>query len=211
MARPTRVLIVEDDPTYRDELELLLAETDDFVLAASCPEGASALAFDGEIEMAIVDLGLPDGPGADVIRALRAERETLEVMAFTVFEERDVVFEAIVAGAGSYLLKGTPREEMIAALRELRAGGAPMSPKIARAVVEAFQQQGSVAERYVLSPRELEILRLLEEGYLYKEAAATLCVSPHTVHTHIKRIYEKLHARGRREALTKARLRGILR
>ena len=210
MKEATRVLIVEDDPTMRAELVAIVESQDDFTVVGAYEMGADALAHEGAFEMAIVDLGLPDTTGADVIRALTSTRSGLEVMAHTVFEDRQNVFEAIVAGASSYVLKGTPRDEVVACLREQRAGGSPMSPRIARAVVGAFQQQGSVADKHTLSAREHEVLRGLEGGFSYKEIASQHNVSTHTVHAHIKRIYEKLHAHSRAEALTKARLRGIL-
>lgn len=211
MARQvTRLLLVDDDALVREGVQGALANEADFELVASCPDAASALAFEGAFAMAIVDIGLPDESGVEVIRALRERHEGLELMAHTVFDDRRVVFDAIVAGAGSYLLKGGGHGELVAALRELRGGGAPMSPRIARFVVEAFREQGRVADRYALSARERQVLLLLEEGHTYQEVATELHVSRHTVHSHIKHIYEKLHAHDRAEALAKARLRGIL-
>lgn len=206
----TRVLLVEDDPALCESLAELLASQDDLALVGVCGSAAKAIAFEGELDLAVVDLGLPDGSGVEVIRVLRARDSGIDLMAHTIFEEKKTVFEAIVAGASGYVLKGSSREDFLAALRELRAGGAPMTPRIARYVVGAFQQQGSVADHYTLSAREREVLTWLEDGLSYKEAAAKMHVSTHTVHTHIKRIYEKLHAHSKAEALTKAKLRGIL-
>lgn len=210
MKEATRVLIVEDDDTMREQLVAIVGSQDDFRVAGAYATGAGALAHEGAFEMALVDLGLPDTTGADVIRELKATRPELEVMAHTIFEDRQNVFEAIVAGASSYVLKGTPRDELMACLREQRDGGSPMSPRIARSVVAAFQRQGSVADKHTLSAREHEVLVGLEDGFSYKEIASQLHVSTHTVHAHIKRVYEKLHAHTRAEALTKARLRGLL-
>lgn len=210
MKEATGVLIVEDDETMREALVDIVGSQDDFTVVGAYERGADALAHEGDFEMALVDLGLPDTTGADVIRELTATRPGLEIMAHTVFEDRQNVFDAIVAGASSYVLKGTPRDELVACLREQRDGGSPMSPRIARAVVAAFQRQGSVADKHSLSAREHEVLRGLEDGFSYKEIASQLHVSTHTVHAHIKRIYEKLHAHSRAEALTKARLRGLL-
>jgi DNA-binding NarL/FixJ family response regulator len=127
-----------------------------------------------------------------------------------VHEDRGMVFAAIVAGASSYVLKGMTASQLIAAVRELRAGGAPMSPRIAREVIAAFRHQGTVADKYTLTARERDVLLALEEGLSYKEVAVQLHVSTHTVHSHIKRIYEKLHATSKSDAFTKARLRGML-
>ena len=208
--RDTKVLIVEDDAVLRARVSDVLDAAPDFSVVVACEDGESALAVGEPFEMAVVDLGLPGVSGVEVIRELALRDEPPEIMAHTVFEDRRSVFEAIVAGAGSYVLKGGGGDALLASLRELRDGGAPMSPRIARYVVEAFRQQGRVADRYTLSGRERQVLQLLEEGLTYKEVAAELHVSPHTVHTHIKRIYEKLHAHNRAEALAKARVRGML-
>lgn len=205
----TRVVVVEDDAVLRGEVQAALEATSDFEIVATCQDGRRALALEIDFDMAVIDLGLPDISGVEVIRTF-ADRDGLELMAHTVFEDRQTVFDAIVAGAGSYVLKGGGRDELVASLRELRAGGAPMSPRIARFVVQAFRRQGKVADRYTLSGRERQVLQLLEEGYTYKEVGQQLHVSRHTVHGHIKRIYEKLHAHSKAEALAKARLRGML-
>lgn len=207
---PIRVLIVEDDPVLRAELERAVGGADGMTLVGGFETGAAALRFAGAVDVALVDLGLPDTSGCDVIRALRAVHPDLDVLVHTVHADRATVLEAIVAGATSYVLKGVSASDLLGAVRELRAGGAPMSPKIARDVIAAFRAQGTVAERYALSAREKDVLRGLEDGLSYKEVASDLHLSTHTVHSHIKRIYEKLHATSKTEALTKARMRGML-
>lgn len=204
------MLLVEDDDTTRSEIRAILDAAPDFDVVGAFPDGETALAYEGDFDLAIVDLGLPGMPGTEVIRTIASTRENVELMAHTVLEDSRTVFGAIVAGASSYVLKGVGRAKLLAAIRELRDGGAPMSPRIARDVVRAFQRQGKVADRYTLSGRERQVLQCLEDGKTYKEIAGELGVSPHTVHTHIKRIYEKLHASGKADALTKARLRGML-
>ena len=206
----TRVLVVEDDATLRMHLRDVLGAEADFLLVGLAEDARTGLAFAGPFDLAIVDLGLPDVSGVEVIRELAAREPAPAIMAHTVFEDRRNVFDAIVAGADSYVLKGGDRDSLLAALRQLRGGGAPMSPRIARHVVEAFREQGRVADKYTLSGRERQVLAQLEEGLSYKEVAAALHISRHTVHTHIKRIYEKLHAHSRAEALAKARLRGMI-
>lgn len=204
------MLIVEDDAVLRAELVRAIGLADDLIVVGAFGTGAEAMAFEGDADVALVDLGLPDAAGSDVIRVLRARAPSLDVLVHTVHEGRSTVFDAIVAGASSYVLKGIPTAELLNAVRELRAGGAPMSPKIARDVVAAFRQQGMVADQYALSAREKDVLRGLEEGLSYKEVASELHLSTHTVHSHIKRIYEKLHATSKAEALAKARMRGML-
>jgi len=205
-----RVLVVEDDPLLRSQLVRALGAAQDMELAHAAGCGADALAWTGVAELAVVDLGLPDVNGPDLIRALRRAHPALEVLVHTVHEDKQLVFDAIVAGASSYVLKGVPVAAVLDALRELLAGGAPMSPRIAREVIAAFRHQGSVAQQHSLSPRERDVLEALEEGLSYKEIAGRLHLSAHTVHGHIKHVYEKLHATSKAEALTKAKLRGLL-
>jgi DNA-binding NarL/FixJ family response regulator len=130
--------------------------------------------------------------------------ETQFVM-LTVYEDADHIFDALKAGASGYLLKQTPRGELLAALKQVHAGGSPMTSNIARKVVQSFQQpfQAAPAEAADLSAREREVLDLLARGYLYKEIAETLSISLPTVNTYIRRIYEKLHVRSRAQAVAR--------
>lgn len=208
--RATSLVIVEDDPTLCAELVTLFSAPPEFAVVAAFGDAASAVASTRPFDVAIVDIGLPDGSGVDVIRVLAAAWPDAELMVHTIDEDNRTVYDAIVAGASGYVLKGCSRDELLAAVRLLRDDGSPMSPRIARTVIEAFRRQGSVAERYVLSAREREVLLAMEEGLSYKEIAARLHVSYHTVHTHLKRIYEKLHVGSKQDAMTKARLRGWL-
>jgi DNA-binding NarL/FixJ family response regulator len=123
----------------------------------------------------------------------------------TVYEDADHIFNALAAGATGYLLKQTPRSELLAALKQVHAGGSPMTSNIARKIVQSFQRQKLPAnsEDAELSPREREVLELLARGYLYKEIADTLTISLPTVNTYIRRIYEKLHVRSRSQAVAK--------
>jgi two-component system NarL family response regulator len=130
-------------------------------------------------------------------------------MAHTVFDDRETVFSAIKAGASGYILKGSTPRDLIDALNTLAKGGAPMSPKIARKVIREFQDEG-VDEQYLLSPRERDIVKEIENGLTYKDIAVKFSISPHTVHTHIKKIYEKLQAKDRQQALVAARKKGII-
>jgi len=209
-AQPLRLLLVEDDALLRQELERAVATASDMAIAGSFGLGAEAAALEAPYELAVVDLGLPDMEGSHLIRLLRQRRPELDVLVHTVHEDKRSVFEAIVAGASSYVLKGSTPAVLLDATRELHAGGSPMSPRIAREVIASFRRQGRVADKHALSAREHDVLARLEQGLSYKEVASALCVSPHTVHGHVKRIYEKLHATSKADALTKAKLRGIL-
>ena len=157
----------------------------------------------------LTDLGLPGMSGIELIKETRRIKPNIEIMALTVFEDRESTFSSIKAGATGYLLKGTTPRELIEALYTLHQGGAPMSPKIARAVLNELRNEHT-SDAYLLTPREKDILKGMETGHTYKELAEMLYISPHTVHTHIKHIYEKLQAGNRKQAFLKARKMGIL-
>ncbi len=206
-----KIFIVEDDDLIRRNLELLLGgERDVEVVGSAATAQAALIALsDSTAEIVLSDIGLPAQSGVDLIAALKQRRPDLEVMAYTVFEDRETVFAALKAGATSYVLKGATPRELIEALHSLNAGGAPMSPKIARAVIQEFQSRPT-ANHDLLSRRETEVLSFVEQGLSYKEIAANLHLSPHTVHSHIKKIYEKLQASGKHDALEKARRKGLI-
>ena len=159
--------------------------------------------------MVLCDLGLPGMSGVELIKTLKKSMPAIEFMAHTVFDDRENVFSAIKAGASGYLLKGSSPRELIEALYELYKGGSPMSPKIARRVIHEFQDE-NIGEQFILSHREKAIIKCVEHGMTYKEIAVELSISAHTVHSHIKRIYEKLHAKDREEALSNARKTGMI-
>jgi len=209
------VFVVEDDDLIRESM-LELLEHEGFVVvghAANSADAREALQT-ADAQIVLVDLGLGSDSGIDLIRAVSAVRDDLEFMVHTVFDDRDSVFRALKAGATSYVLKGSRFEEVCAALRDLHAGGSPMSPRIARLVIREFQEpdpaQSPPAEPDAITPRERQILRAIDSGQTYKEVAAELNISVHTVHSHIKSVYERLQSRGKRSALAEARRRGLL-
>jgi DNA-binding NarL/FixJ family response regulator len=207
---PITVFIVEDDDMTRSILVEELGEAPGFAVAGEAASIASALErFAGApAQLALVDLGLGSESGVDLIRELKARYPATEIMAHTVFDDREIVFHALRAGAAGYVLKGVPPAELCEALHELAAGGSPMTPRIARFVIHHLQERHAEAD--VLSPRERQILKLVDRGLTYKEIAQELSVSAHTVHTHIKNIYERLQADGRKEALARARRLGLV-
>jgi len=206
-----RVVIVEDDELLLKNLGLLLegepgiSVVGSFASAEEAVSGMKKLTFD----ILLADLGLPGESGIELIEWIKEKFPDSDIMAHTVFDDRDTVFAAIKAGASGYILKGTTPRELIEALHNLHGGGAPMSPKIARAMIQEFQNR-KYNEQYLLTPREKEILLSLEKGLTYTEIADSLNISPHTVHTHIKNTYDKLHATGRMSALRNARRKGII-
>ena len=161
-------------------------------------------------EVALVDLGLPGMSGLDLIDLLKERWPDLDIVVHTIPEERESVFSAILSGASGYLLKGASPEELLEGIASVRQGGAPMTPKIARAVIREFQRERTISDREALTFREREILGQVAEGLAYKEIADCLHLSVHTVHTHLKRIYRKLHVKSKREAIIRARTKGMI-
>jgi DNA-binding NarL/FixJ family response regulator len=206
-----KIIIVEDDPLLRENLQLLLSGDAGIEIAGSFGSAEEALHVlqDLHPDILLADLGLPGISGVELIKKAREQMPGLDIIAHTIFEDRESVFSAIKSGAAGYILKGSSPRELIEALYNLHGGGAPMSPKIARKVVLELQNEG-VSEQYLLSQREREVIRYIESGLTYKEIAGQLSISTHTVHTHIKHIYEKLQAKNRQEALTKARKKGMI-
>jgi DNA-binding NarL/FixJ family response regulator len=210
---PVRVAVIEDQDPMREILAAVVARAPGLELYGSFASMEEALAAFGAapVDVVLADIGLPGMSGIEGVKRLKAIQPDAQVLMLTVFADNTHIFEAICAGASGYLLKDTPREKLLAAIEELANGGAPMSAAIARKVVTMFQnaprvQPGSVA----LSPRELEVLRLLADGHVYKTAADRLQVSIDTVRYHVRHIYEKLHVHSKSEAVMKAFKQGIL-
>jgi len=205
---PVRVSIVEDDRITRESVAGLIHRAAGLELVAAYPDAETAL---HEIpadppDVVVMDLNLaPPGSGrldgAACVAALAAAAPGVQVLMLTVYDD-ERVFEALRAGASGYILKRTPPDEILAAIAEVHRGGAPMSLKIARRVVESFRAvRPGADEMTALTPREREILSLLSRGSLYKEIAAALGVSQSTVRAHLHSIYGKIHGRTRTEAV----------
>ena len=152
----------------------------------------------------LMDINMPGMSGIECVRRLKPQMPDTQFVMLTVYEDPDHIFKALSSGASGYMLKRTPRAELLTAIKDVHAGGSPMSSNIARKIVQSFQRfNPSPAEPDNLSPREREVLELLARGYLYKEIAEALHISVPTVNTHIRRIYEKLHVRSRSQAVAK--------
>jgi two-component system NarL family response regulator len=206
-----RLAIVEDNIPVLENLKILLGGEDGITVVGAFASGDEALGKLEKIlpEVLLVDLGLPGMPGIEFIKKAKALLPRLEVMVYTVFDDWANVFTALKAGAAAYILKGTRPKDLIEAIASLHQGGAPMSPRISRMVINEFHDEtknGACA----LTAREKEILSGMDKHMTYKELADKLCISPFTVRTHIKNIYEKLQARNKEEALRKARQDGAI-
>jgi len=152
----------------------------------------------------LMDINLPNMSGTECVRHLKPLMPETQFIMLTVYEDTDHIFDALTAGASGYLLKRTPRNELLTALKDVHAGGSPMTSSIARKVVKSFHQSPTPGkELAAFSPREKEVLGLLTQGLFYKEIADTLGISVPTVNSHIRKIYEKLHVQSRGQAVAK--------
>jgi two-component system NarL family response regulator len=205
-------MIVEDNQLLLENLKLLLdGETGiDVVGAFASAEEAIIGIKNCSPDIMLTDLVLPGMSGIELIKLTKALVPGLDIMVFTISEDRETVFSAIKAGACGYIIKGSTPRELVESLNSLFQGGAPMTPRIARKLITEFHEETVVPEQELLSQREKEIVRSIEQGLSYKEISDKLFISPHTVHTHIKNIYEKLQAKDRNEAISKARRKGII-
>jgi DNA-binding NarL/FixJ family response regulator len=203
---PINVAIVEDHDDIREGLTVLINSSDGFRCVATYSSAEAALEDlpEQEPDVVLMDIGLPGMSGIECIQVLKARHPELQIIMLTVYEDDDKIFNSLVAGASGYILKKTPPNKLLEAIRELHNGGSPMSPQIARKVVQTFQSMRAPSHATEpLSKREQEILSYLAKGHLYKEIAATLHISVETVRTHLRNIYDKLHVRTRTEAVLK--------
>ena len=201
------VAIVEDDSGIRDMLTRVVERAPGLTFVRSVPSGEAALEVLPDLapNVVIMDIQLPGMNGIECTRQLKKAMPDVQVLVFTVFGDSDQVFRALAAGASGYLLKRTPRSEMVEAIKQVWDGGAPMSGEVARKVVESFRKPSlaHAPDAEPLTPREEEVLGLLAKGYITKEIADQLTISFDTVRFHLKHIYRKLHVRSRTEALLK--------
>jgi DNA-binding NarL/FixJ family response regulator len=200
------VSIVEDDAGVRSSLAKLIDGSPGYRCLSQHPTAESALQElpRNSPNVILMDINLPGLSGVDCVRRLKPILQTTQIIMLTVYQNTEHIFNALAAGATGYMLKQTPPAELLTAIRDVHAGGSPMSSHIARKIVQSFQQPLRVAgDTDNLSPRESEVLDLLAKGYLYKEIADKMGLSYATIHTHIRHIYEKLHVRSRTEAVAR--------
>jgi DNA-binding NarL/FixJ family response regulator len=202
-----RAAIIEDRREIREGLSMLIGGTPGYVCTGSYRSMEEALDKIGHNlpDVVLSDIGLPGMDGIEGIRILKERYPQLLVLMLSVYDDDDRIFEALCAGACGYLLKKTPPARLIDSLREAVAGGAPMSPEVARRVITLFRDfRPPERADYQLTPHETRLLKLLVEGHNYKTAALELNVSVNTISFHMRHIYEKLQVHSKSEAVSKA-------
>jgi len=200
------ISIVEDNRGTRESLAELCNETANLRCIGAYSTGESAVRGIPieKPDVALVDINLPGMSGIECVAKLKAQLPALQVLMVTTYAETDLIFNSLRAGASGYLLKNRPAAELIQAIEQVHAGGAPMTMQIARKLVEHFNQiPQAPSDLEKLTKREQEILALLSKGFLYKEISSSLGIGVTTVRTHLKHIYEKLHVQSRTEAAVK--------
>jgi DNA-binding NarL/FixJ family response regulator len=204
----TKIAIVEDNKVIRESLMEFVQADPECRCVCACATGEEALTLipKHQPEIVLMDIQLPCMSGIECTAQLKQLLPSLQIIMVTVYEDTERIFKALRAGACGYLLKRCTPEELIAAIREVRQGGAPMSREIARKVIFSFQEPvTAAAEVEDLSPREREILELLASGFPNKEIADRLSLTDGTVRWHLRHVYNKLHVRSRTEAALKFR------
>jgi DNA-binding NarL/FixJ family response regulator len=202
----TRVSIVDDDEQTRKILTEVIGGVPTLEFVSDY--GTTAVAVKrlplDQPDVVLMDINMPAPNGVECVRLLKPKMPQTQFLMLTVYQSADHVFAALKAGATGYLLKGTRREELVAAIEQIALGGSPMTSAIARKVVRSFAEGAAPSRGFEeLTTREGSVLELLSQGYLYKEIADRLTISIPTVATHIRRIYEKLHVQSRSQAVAK--------
>jgi DNA-binding NarL/FixJ family response regulator len=206
------VSLVEDDPGIRSNLAKMIDGTPGFRCQAAYEDGPSALKGipGNRPDVVLMDINLPGMLGTECVRKLKEVAPSLPVLMLTVYDDSEQIFKSLQSGASGYLLKRTPKEKLLEAIREIYSGGAPMSRQIARRVVQYFQEANQLPQTTKRAPevdtltdREQEVLAALAKGHAYKEIAELLNISFETVRTYVRTIYDKLHVHSRTEATLK--------
>jgi DNA-binding NarL/FixJ family response regulator len=207
--------VVEDQDRIREGLCQLIDETSGCRCTAACStmeEALRSFAASGAPDVTLVDIGLPGMSGIEGTRLLKARFPSMQIVILTIYDDDDRIFQALCAGASGYLLKNTPAERLIEAIRDVARGGSPVSPEIARRIITLFQTvHPPDRSENELTAHEIRILKLLVDGHNYKTAAVELKVSVNTISFHVRHIYEKLQVHSKSEAVAKALRNHLLR
>ncbi len=211
--RSIKVAIIDDDATLRASVACLIDLTDGFECRAQFGSMEDALArLESDVDVILLDLQLPGMSGIEGARELKRRLPNLPILALTIYDDDERIFDALCAGACGYVLKDTPPDRLLLAIRETVAGGSAMSPSVARRVVTLFQSVPPPERAdYGLTPHESKLLALLVEGHSYKSAGVALNVSINTITFHMRHIYDKLQVHSKSEAVAKALRGGMVR
>jgi DNA-binding NarL/FixJ family response regulator len=203
---PTRIVIFEDNDRLRDSLRILLEGVEGYTVAGDFENctGASDIAARLQPDVIIMDIDMPGTDGISGLRMIKECRPETHIIMHTVLEDEEKLFQCLCYGANGYILKNTSFVNLLEAIDNVLHGGAPLSPVIAKKVLQSFQQANSGKLLYNLSDREMEVLKYLVKGYSYKMIASACYISLDTVRGHIRNIYTKLHVNCGREAVAKA-------
>ncbi|MDB6018252.1 MAG: DNA-binding response regulator [Pedosphaera sp.] len=207
-AKKKLVAVVEDDRGLREQLVKILETAPDVKCIGAFVSAEEALPkiFEKRPDVVLMDIKLPGMSGIQCVTEIKKTVPEMQIIMVTVYEDSERIFRALKAGANGYLVKSSPPEQLLEAIRDVYKGGAPMSSHIARKVVKHFHLIGpSTKEAENISPREREVLDLLSEGFIYKEIGDKLNIGAETVRTYVKNICQKMHVRSRLEAVAKHR------
>jgi DNA-binding NarL/FixJ family response regulator len=205
MENKISVSIVEDIPEVRMSVEKYIAASENFVFEKAYSNAESAVkdAIENHPDIIIMDINLPGMNGIDCIAEIKKTNSKSQFLIFTVFEDDDKIFDALKVGAMGYLLKKTPKDQLLEALLDLHNGGSPMSTSIARKVIQSFSKVSVSNYENAISKKEREVIELLAKGFLYKEIGDKLSISLNTVKQHLHNIYKKLQVDNKTEAINK--------
>jgi len=209
------VAIVEDNKTIREGLAALISGTPGYDCVGSfadCEKFLNSLSKT-DIDVVLMDIGLPGINGIKGVKRAKKINPALNILMLTIYEESNVVFEALCAGACGYLVKKTPPARLLEAIKDVYEGGSPMSSNIARQIISVFHQKNNLngnGKDYELTAREKEVLNRLADGFNYQEIADSIFISVDTVRHHIRNIYKKLHVHSQSEAVAKAIRKGLI-
>jgi len=201
-----RIVVFEDNKKFRESLEFIIVTTSDMELCGSF-EDTTRLQQKMEAlqpDVVLMDINIPGKNGIEAVKEIKANFPNIHVCMQTVFEDDDKIFASLCNGASGYILKNTPPEKVLQAIREVAEGGSFFTPSVAKKVLNNFQQQPQQGEFVQLTEKEKEVLKFLVDGLSYKMIADKVNVSFHTIHTHLRNIYQKLHVNSKGEAINKA-------
>ncbi|MFT3701991.1 MAG: response regulator transcription factor [Agriterribacter sp.] len=208
-----RIVIFEDNERLRESLVFLLNSSNEYLVVAdfnNCNDAGNVVRI-YKPDVVLMDIDMPGESGIKGVSFVKEASPETAVIMYTVFEDDEKLFNCLCAGANGYLLKKVAPEKLFSAIREVVEGGAPMSPSIARKVLNSFDQSKMKSNQYQLTPRELEVLQYLAKGYSSKMIGSELGISFDTARSHLKNIYNKLHVNCGKEAIVKALSEHILR